>query len=435
MNISIPIETAVRELLPKLYLSIKLVKSGHHVFLGRGVQVGHDVIEPDILLSKYSQTDFKNYDKIGCKLFLLDAEGGSFARPHNKLEPRIHPQWPNVIDHYFAWNEREAAIAKRKLSNSEVTVTGNPRFDLLQHPLRKIYELKGQPLTKKFGKFVLVNTNFSQVNNQHCRKPPENKFNLESDEYEERRVRFLGFLEMISALSNHINNNIIIRPHPGENQTTYLREFSTDANIKTIRQGDVKKWIQASHLVIHNCSTTGVEAGLMNKKVYSYIPDPTKTSYDETFTPINVSIQKKDLNELKREISKDLSKEDVDYSLNSEQVSLIRKHVDNIDYSSTDRIVDIINNAEAGQDVNTYNPELKERIKRSILRIFGPKSLYFIRNTGIKEKWKELNGKDPYRSTKDLQEEVAFFSEFVDTADITVDRVDKLDNTFHIYQD
>lgn len=428
MRVSIPIENYVRELLPKLFLSLKLVECGHHVYIGRAANVGHDIIQPDVFLSNYNQSDFAKSDRINAEMMLLDAEGGLFQASTEDYRRRITSI--EGIDHYLAWNRQTAEIVNEAHDSTEVSITGNPRFDLTQHPFREVYVREGGRLKNEYGKFVLINTNFSGVNNLNRDDPPENHYLWDSARFEHRKYVFLSFIEMISSLGKATDKTIIIRPHPGENFATYEEEFSDMNNIQVIHEGDVRNWICGSHVVVHNGSTTGAEAALMNKKVYAYVPD-SHTS--EGLTSNQISIQKAESDSLVRTVCHDLNRADLYYAMSSEQLQLLKRHIDNLDYTATDKIVDIVDTADLVDAQTTYRPSLRERAKRFTLRVFGPTALYRIRASGLRAKWPLFNQKFPHVSDEKIKEDINRFSDWIDTSNIRFERVDRLDSTFHLY--
>jgi len=53
----------------------------------------------------------------------------------------------------------------------------------------------------------------------------------------------------------------------------YRQAFTTQKNVQVIREGNVLSWIRAAALVVHNGSTSGVEAVLAGRPVLNYLPE------------------------------------------------------------------------------------------------------------------------------------------------------------------
>ncbi|MFP8953865.1 surface carbohydrate biosynthesis protein [Natrialbaceae archaeon A-arb3/5] len=437
MKISIPLETVVREFDAGIYLSLKLVESGHEVYIGRSTAINHsfDMIDPDIYISKCGPVERELADKIRGKILLLDPEGGIF-RTGKEYSNRINPERLDGVDYYLAWGESTANIVEKNSTNTNVVVTGNPRFDLLQPPLRSIYQDRSAKIVDEYGEYILINTKFSISNHESGTSPPENELDRDESTYEYNANLFLEFIDMIQELSKHCKDEIIIRPHPSENFDTYRDIFSGYDHIHTIHEGDVRKWIAGSRLVIHNSCTTGVEAALMNKKVYAYDPVPNSDPTIRSEIPNYISIQREDLDTLIRDVKEDVNQGTEPYFLDSSEKDVLSKYIGNVDYSSSDRIVNLINSISDdsfAKDTTTYSPDLYELAKRVLGSFIGHKSLHMIRNTGLKGSWSVSAQKFPYLSDREVQNKIGQFDDFDNIPNVGFERVKELENTFHIY--
>ena len=52
----------------------------------------------------------------------------------------------------------------RREAAEKLVVTGNPRFDTLMPHVRAVYEADARGIRERYGRFLLVNTNFSSAN-------------------------------------------------------------------------------------------------------------------------------------------------------------------------------------------------------------------------------------------------------------------------------
>ena len=70
------------------------------------------------------------------------------------------------LSHLIAWGPDDADVFRRYpgYNGTEIHITGNPRGDLMRPELREFYRTEVDALRERFGDFVLVNTNFAEVN-------------------------------------------------------------------------------------------------------------------------------------------------------------------------------------------------------------------------------------------------------------------------------
>jgi hypothetical protein len=170
-----------------------------------------------------------------------------------------------------------------------IHVTGNPRGDLLRPELRAFYEKDAETLCRGYGDFILINTNFNHVNafypSQNLFKPvktpgAEPKFGKAArgmtrefaEALRDHKQTILGhFKKLIPALEKKFPDfNIIVRPHPTENQEVYHQIASQCKRVKVTNEGNVVPWLMATKALIHNGCTTGVEAYAMRVSAISY---------------------------------------------------------------------------------------------------------------------------------------------------------------------
>ena len=82
-----------------------------------------------------------------------------------------------------------------------------------------------------------------------------------------------NFINLCKDLSSLDKYNIILRPHPEENISTYKDSFSSYKNIQAISEGSVIPWIISSELMIHHDCTTSIECGMLGKSSIAYTKD------------------------------------------------------------------------------------------------------------------------------------------------------------------
>jgi hypothetical protein len=65
---------------------------------------------------------------------------------------------------------------------------------------------------------------------------------------------------------------IVVRPHPVENHDVW-REWAKPLNIEVRFEGSANNWMLAADAVLHPGCTTGMEGLLLDRAVFSYVPD------------------------------------------------------------------------------------------------------------------------------------------------------------------
>jgi surface carbohydrate biosynthesis protein len=289
----LPIETKVREFHAKLLLSCFAAEAGFRVIIGdqdemqrhltslpRGIYLDKSVVPKKVKRFR------KNRD-LGNRVVAWCEEGLVFLEGRTYLRQRISGDAFHLVDAFFAWGKVQAETIKGGVPEgaSRIAVTGNPRFDMLRYPYRKIFDPEAQAINDEYGPSILVNTNFSRFN--HVYGPEfavktmkaQGKIRDESDEafyarfVDYTREMYHHFTAMVRHLSEAFpQRNIVVRPHPSENQETWREETRLLPNVSVVHTGNVIPWIMASDVLIHNSCTTGVEACLLGEAVLAYRP-------------------------------------------------------------------------------------------------------------------------------------------------------------------
>jgi hypothetical protein len=157
--------------------------------------------------------------------------------------------------------------------------------------MRGLYDHDVEKIRRAHGDFILINTNFNQVNayypGMNLLKPaagPGEAPELSrraigmgmSREYAEGLTRhkqsiFEDFLRLIPVLDQALaDHTIIIRPHPAENQEVYHRIAKQCQRVRVTNEGNVVPWLIAAKALIHNGCTTGVEAYALGLAAITY---------------------------------------------------------------------------------------------------------------------------------------------------------------------
>lgn len=447
--IAIPVETKVRELDGKIWLGLNLVKNNNHVLLGPSYEI-HKTFDKngaDIIIKKDpgdgTIETSKKLKSAGITVCGLDTEGGVFESldKYTQNKRRIL----EVIDAFFAWGESQAkAITEQYVTQSNnVYVTGNPRFDLLQPKLRNIYYDRAVPLTEQYGDYILFNGNFSLAN------PYRQQVIMKSEDIygstpQQKRIHanriFHLFLDAIYQLQKEFpETNIIIRPHPSEDNTTYEEEFSGYEHIHVEDSGDVRNWIAGASVTLHHDCTTGIESALMGVPVVSY--RPIQNEEYEAELPQVVSEQAFTLDELTAYVSECLQ-DGQPYEMDADQTAHLKQYFHNIDESAAENICNVIESLELPSEKNydklkpNLKGDLERRVKSSrwsdqVLTVYdGVHKL--LGKESRREQRQYHRQKFPGLEKEEILERIEQMDQVLDVGPVSVEPVPLTNDTFYI---
>jgi surface carbohydrate biosynthesis protein len=374
----IPVENQVRELDPKLLLACIAAKRGFSCIIGSRREIHFHIssFSPGIYLSKSmtaaSDIMFQIMRNLGHVIVAWDEEALVHLPPEIYFCRRISPVAMKSVSRMLAWGQDNAELWRQypQLPNgTEIHVTGNPRNDLLRPEIRRYYENTVEELRKNYGDFILINTNFNHVNAfypglnlfQPVKNPGEEpEFGRAAKgmtrEYAEglrdlKQAVFEKFQELIPALEKEFPEyNIVVRPHPTENQEIYLNIAARCSRVRVTNEGNVVPWLMATQAVIHNGCTTGVEAYVMGVPAISYRATVNE-DYDYGFyrLPNLLSHQCFDFDELRLTLGKILAGK-LGPAAGDERKTLADEYLAALDGPlACERIVDICNKMVDGQ--------------------------------------------------------------------------------------
>jgi surface carbohydrate biosynthesis protein len=294
----IPVENQVRELDAKLLLACVAAKQGLTSIIGpkRDIESRIAFFPRSIFLSKSLRVAkriiFPLARKLGHEIVSWDEEALVHLPPEIYFTRRLPPVGIEHVSHLFAWGEDNAELWRQypKLpAGMPIHVTGNPRGDLLRPEMQAFYEEDSEKIRNAYGNFILINTNFNHVNAFY---PEQNLFQPVKEQGEEPRFGqaargmtreyaeglrdhkqaiFEHFQKMIPDLEKAFPEyNVVVRPHPTENQEVYHRIAAQCERVRVTNEGNVVPWLMATRVLLHNGCTTGVEAYAMGVPSISY---------------------------------------------------------------------------------------------------------------------------------------------------------------------
>jgi len=306
MLLLIPVENQVRELDPKLLLTCIAARKGFSSVIGsrRELEFRIDSYPRSIYLSKSmtrrSLIFFRMARKFGHDIVTWDEEALVHLPPETYFSRRLHPESIKHVSHLFAWGQDNVELWRQYShlpDDIPIHNTGNPRNDMLRSEMLPFYEEEVQALQRRYGDFILINTNFNHVNAfgpdmnlfQPVNNPGEQaKFGRAakgmSRDYaqglsDHKQAVFESFQRLIPKLDRAFPDlNIIVRPHPTERHDVYGDIAARCSRVQVTNEGNVVPWILATRMVLHNGCTTGVESFVMGVPAISY-----REAIDETY--------------------------------------------------------------------------------------------------------------------------------------------------------
>ncbi len=332
----IPVENQVRELDPKLLLACIAAKRGFSSIIGsrREMEMCIDMFPRSIFLSKSmtirSLLFFRIAHRLGHKIVTWDEEALVHLPADTYYSRRLDPRAIKYVSHLFAWGQDNVDLWRQYPDlpqDTPIHASGNPRGDMLRPDIREFYRSEADGLIKRYGDFILVNTNFNHVNafgpDLNLFKPVANPGEKAafgraargmSREYAEglrvhKETVFRAFLDLIPRLEEAFpRHTIVVRPHPTEKHDAYQQIAAQGSRIVVTNEGNVVPWLMATQVVLHNGCTTGVEAYVLGVPAISYRA-AKNSDYDDCFyrLPNLISHQCYNYQELRETLDRILS--------------------------------------------------------------------------------------------------------------------------------
>lgn len=279
----LPIEIAARELDARLLVALFAVKSGMEVLVGQKwlLQQNAAALPPGAFLFKtMSPSDSSNMLKAsrhGHRIFAIDEEMPGLGEGCGELK-WVQEQAVDICDAVFLPGvaHLEAMQKRFPVHQMKFYSTGNPRWDLLRAELRGLYKKEADSLRRRYGPYVLVNTNVGLMNSakgspdkliRNLTKDGRLDFSQEKDRnWAEEAKSFqaasldasISFVKKFSKAEP--NRTILVRPHPTENLSTYRDAFGNNPRVTVVFEGPAAPWIMAADILVHTACTTANEA-------------------------------------------------------------------------------------------------------------------------------------------------------------------------------
>jgi surface carbohydrate biosynthesis protein len=323
----IPVESQVREMDAKLLLACCAAERGYRVVIGSRAYVHFAMagLAPGIYFAKsmrgMSSLMFRLIRGVGHQIVAWEEEALVHPPAEVFYTLRLSPDTLPHVSHLFAWGEENRVLLQgypHLPAGLAISVTGNPRGDMLRPELLGFFREEVQALRGEFGNFLLINTNFTDVNPY---LPALGLFVPSKDPSRPARFGQAGkgmprpfaeglqahkrailedFLAMIPALEQALPGiTLVVRPHPSEHHGVYHELARRCSRVHVVHKGNVLPWLLACRALVHNGCTTAVESAAMGVPAVAYLKT-FNAKYDVDFQglPNRLSMQCRDLDGL-----------------------------------------------------------------------------------------------------------------------------------------
>lgn len=290
--ITLPLESNVRELDAKVLLAAVAAERGLGAVLLRVADFGRVVprLGPSSVLLK---------DVVGTGLIdlarqcghvpvALDEEGLVQRDPQDYLHRRVCVPAVESCARFLCWGRahRSVVLSKVPSVHDRAVAVGNPRMDLLRPHLREVYRPQADLLRQRYGSFIMVNSNFGTAN--HRLGPDYVRRHWAAGGWSsgpgregmlDRIVAFQArlleeFAALIEQLAASLGDDcrVVLRPHPSEDHESWRRRLAGLPTVSVVHEGPVLPWLLASRALVHNGCTTGIEATLLDRPSFAFMP-------------------------------------------------------------------------------------------------------------------------------------------------------------------
>jgi surface carbohydrate biosynthesis protein len=356
----VPVENQVRELDGKLLLACAAAERGHPVLLGSRAFVHYqvDAVPRGVYFAKsmreLSTRMFRILRGLGHSIVGFEEEALVRLADDRYYSDRLSPRTLEHVSLLLAWGEDDARLLRRYPGNPgvPVVVTGNPRVDLMRPELRSYYAEETREIAAAYGDFILVNTNFGQINHyfqplgelKRALEPGASVDDFTRARAAHKRALFDAFVEMLPRLAGQFPDTaIVLRPHPSESHDIWRDVTSGFPNVKVINKWSVVPWLLAARVLVHNGCTTAVEAAVLGTPAVAFLPR-IDARFDGAL-PNSLSHPASNISALGA-LVKDVLAGSLGQSANAGRDGLIREHIAALDGRlAADRMIDALEQA------------------------------------------------------------------------------------------
>lgn len=406
-TVYLPVEVQRREWKAKLYLASKLLEEGYSVVIGKHYQVRRYALtqQNGIYIDKsffYNNSiELRKLKERGFQILAWDEEGIINGDIHTYISQRVGKETLDVCDVIFTWGEKQSEYIRKFYPEISYKIkrVGNPRIDILRKENKKMYQHKIQEIHKKYGNFILVNTNFLYATNENIYEQNKRMYiaqqkdggkavKILEGQIEKTKKVFELFIEGIEYLANNIPQTIIIRPHPTEDVAVYKSIFGKYNNVHITNEYEVNVWIHGATATIHNSCTSGLESFIALTPTIAFLPDGLYTYEGAISNQVSRTVTKKEsmLECIRSIVSGELTEKEIyDSFFPNEKWDALKKYVEYSESKSSSEM--ILDNLDKGE-INPRNNFTIRKCWEKAKNIY--KDLVVTAEEG-NYKWRKLN--------------------------------------------
>ena len=289
----LPAEVMSRELDARLLQGVMALDRGWRVITGSKALLNRIIwrLPPSVYLCQtVTHKRRKLLDliaRLGHISYGWDEEGLIYLNRETYLSRRVSSQTLELLQEFITWGEQSSADVEERAGAAGLVPKpwGNPRFDLLRPELRDLYRKEVDELHRQYGDYILVNTNYGMVNPIISIDPNKPKKAAKQDrgsadlpvKYSEfveyRRTIFEAFKDMLAPMARQFPDmTIVVRPHPGEEFSTWAELGQGIENLEIVREGPSIPWQIGAKALVHNNCTTAAESACIGHTPIAYCP-------------------------------------------------------------------------------------------------------------------------------------------------------------------
>ena len=295
-RIYLTLEVKKREMDSRCYFAIKACQNNYEVVICKksNFLVNAKNYEPGIVMLKSAgERNFKGITEIksaGHFISVMDEEGLMYFSAEDFVKRRIHKESLKYIDYIFTWGHDDYQFISNYLGENKEKVykTGSPRIDILKEPINQIYYDNALKIREKYGEFYLLNTFFTftnhfygnskEMNDEVLQTAGQHKDSLvvknSHKMYKLQTETFQKTIDFVNKFAVKFpEEKLVIRPHMSENHKVWHDLSKKHKNVYTIYDDmNTCSWMIASNFTISSNCTTSVEAFLLKKLNYNFMP-------------------------------------------------------------------------------------------------------------------------------------------------------------------
>ena len=394
-----PIETVVRELDFRLLLGAYCARPDTQIIIGKqsllydlvGRLQGGVFVGKNLAIWK-SDSKYRRYKARGFRTIQLHEEGAIYEGSREDwakcVNDFLNVEQFEAEDYVCSWGEFQAECYRRRNPpcREHIVVTGHPRFDLFKPEFRALYEDEVLRLKEKYGRFLLINTNFFWSNAKgmdfcfqwyEVKPDDQQKRTFYLDQCCNSVVKWSRFMQLINHLSDRFPElQIVVRPHPSESIHYYTNLLRYVPRVHVVREGALQAWLLATEAVIHDGCTTAIEAHLARTRVINFHP-----IVDDRFDiplPNLVGVSCANEAEVEQALRRWLQDPNAVSAVTPENVARVKELIDNFgsnnsSFEKVARVVHKVLDEISPTKVTGAAPVLgRQRFKDALLRLLGP---------------------------------------------------------------